>query len=259
MVIAILTDFGTRDYYVAAMKGTILSIHPSAVIVDITHEIAPQDIRSAAFVLEACYRDFPRGTIFVAVVDPGVGSERKAIVSESSGRFFLAPDNGLLSFVLNQGICAYQISNPKYLVSRISNTFHGRDVFAPAAAHLSLGAAIEDLGQEVERPIVFPASRPISLSDTEFEGEIVHIDRFGNLITNFRESDLDEEFEISVSGQTVSAFHPNYAESPGGEVFAIIGSTGAVEISISGGSAAHLLGAKAGQRVVLRRGLTGSE
>jgi S-adenosylmethionine hydrolase len=253
MAIALLTDFGTRDYYVAAMKGAILSIDPQALIIDVTHDIQSQDVRSAAFVLEACYRDFPRGTIFVAVADPGVGSSRKAIATESGGRFFLAPDNGLLSFVLNEGVCVYEISEPKYLAPKISNTFHGRDVFAPASAHLSLGVEIEDFGPEFDRPVVFPPSRPISLSDIEFDGEIVHIDRFGNLITNFRQSDVGTEFEITVGEQLVTRFCSNYAESLGGELFAVVGSTGAVEISISGGSAAVLLNCRVGQTVVLKR------
>ena len=148
MPIALLTDFGTRDYFVASMKGVILSIDPAAVIVDITHDIPPQDIPKRPLRSARVIRDFPAGTIFVAVVDPGVGSARRAILAEAGGRYFIAPDNGLLSFILDNEAAArvFEISNPEFFAADISSTFHGRDIFAPAAAHLSRGAAPAEFG-----------------------------------------------------------------------------------------------------------------
>src|SRR5437870_2878972 len=151
MPIALLTDFGNRDYFVGAIKGAILTVAPGAPIADITHEVPPQDIRSAAFMLGACYRDFPANTVFVCVVDPGVGSERRPIVVEAADRYFVAPDNGLLSFVVESSdeSRAFEISNRRFQRPRVSRTFHGRDIFAPAAAHLCNGVKPEDFGVQV--------------------------------------------------------------------------------------------------------------
>src|SRR5437879_6404812 len=145
MLIVLLTDFGTSDYFVAAMKGAILTVNPTAMIHDLTHEIPPQDIRAAAFILEACYRDFPPDTVFACVVDPGVGGQRKAIVVEAAERFFVAPDNGLLGLILQnqRSPKVFELSNRKYQRRQLSGTFHGRDIFAPAAAHISLGVRPE--------------------------------------------------------------------------------------------------------------------
>ena len=147
-----MTDFGNRDYYVGAMKGVILSINPDARIIDITHDIEPQNITSAAFVLSACYRDFPPATIFVCVVDPGVGSERRAIVVESNDHIFVGPDNGLFSFVLNPNARVIAIKNDRFFRKPVSSTFHGRDIFAPVAAHLSLGIDLHELGPRSPTP-----------------------------------------------------------------------------------------------------------
>jgi len=151
MVVALLTDFGMQDYYVAAMKGVILSIDTNANIVDITHKIPPQDVATASFILKACYKDFPRGTIFVCVVDPGVGSDRRALVVETDSYKFVAPDNGLLDGVLSESVDfrAFSITNRKYMRRDVSNTFHGRDVFAPIAAAISLGISLDSMGPEI--------------------------------------------------------------------------------------------------------------
>ena len=151
MIIALLTDFGTKDYFVGAMKGVILNINENAKIIDITHEIEPQNIRSASFTLRACYKNFPPKTIFVAVVDPGVGSERRAILVETEDYFFIAPDNGLLSFIFNESddFLVYEITNEKFFNQPVSQTFHGRDIFAPCAAHLSKGVLPAEFGKVI--------------------------------------------------------------------------------------------------------------
>jgi len=251
--IALLTDFGLEDYYVGAMKGVILSISPNAPIIDISHNIRPQDIRSAAFVLAACWRDFPEGTIFVAVVDPGVGSDRRAILATAEGRFFVAPDNGLLSFVLNGGsVLAFQLTNEKYFKHPISRTFHGRDIFAPVAAHLSNGTPPEEFGPQIRDFVRFESSRPRRNSNGEAEGEIIYIDVFGNLVTNLRRGDVPAEFVIEINGHQTSRLAEFYAGETAGEIFAIFGSAGYLEISANRDSAARLLNANVGEKVLVK-------
>jgi len=255
MPIALLTDFGTRDYFVASMKGVILSIDPAAVIVDITHDIPPQSISEAAFTLRACYRDFPAGTIFVAVVDPGVGSARRAILAEAGGYYFIAPDNGLLSFILDSeaDTRVFQISNAEFSASDISSTFHGRDIFAPAAAHLSRGAAPAQYGPLISDLQRLPGTRPERISANEIEGRIIHIDRFGNLVTNLSRNDLPSNFTLEIGGRIIEAHRQFYSKAEPGEVFSIWGSAGFLEISIRNGSAKDVLGAQTGQKIVIRR------
>jgi S-adenosylmethionine hydrolase len=254
MPIALLTDFGARDYFVASMKGVILSIDPAAVIVDLTHDIPPQNISEASFTLRACYRDFPPGTIFVAVVDPGVGSERRAILAEAGGRFFIAPDNGLLSFILDSESAArvFQICNPEFSAAHISGTFHGRDIFAPAAAHLSRGVAPAQFGPLISDPQRIPAARPKRMSASEIEVLIIHTDRFGNLVTNLSRNDLPGNFTLEIGGRIIGAHRQFYAEAEPGEVFSIWGSAGFLELSVRDGSAKDLLGAQTGDIVRIK-------
>jgi S-adenosylmethionine hydrolase len=254
MPIALLTDFGARDYFVASMKGVILSIDPAAVIVDITHDVPPQDISEAAFALRACYRDFPAGTIFVAVVDPGVGSDRRAILAEAGGRYFIAPDNGLLSFILDNEAAArvFQISNPEFSAAHIGGTFHGRDIFAPAAAHLSRGADPVQFGPLISDPQRLPATRPERISAMEIEGRIIHIDRFGNIITNLTSDDLPAKFIIEIGDTIIETHRKFYAEAREGEVFSIMGSASFLEISVRNGSAKDILGAEKGDKILVK-------
>jgi hypothetical protein len=240
MVVAFLTDFGTKDYFVAAMKGVIFSINPEATIVDITHEIPPQDIASAAFVLKACYGDFPQGTIFVCVVDPGVGSDRRAIVVEIESYNFVAPDNGLLDLILgeNKDFKAFNVTNKEYLRVGISNTFHGRDIFAPVAAHLSKGIPPAEFGEQIDL-IVQPQSG-------EREFKVIYIDHFGNLVTNIRNDEVPNHFELEINGRRISKLREFYAEAEFGELFMICGSAGFLEIAIRDGSAQTELGVKPG-------------
>lgn len=259
MVIALLTDFGTQDYFVGAMKGAILSINQQAKIVDITHEIPPQDIRAAAFTLCACCEDFPEKTIFVAVVDPGVGSNRKAILVETERYFFVAPDNGLLSFVFKKNKSAlaqarasvFELTNEKFFAEKISRTFHGRDIFAPVAAHLSVGVKPNDFGRKIEDFIRFEFSEPKKLSGGKIEAEIIHIDRFGNLITNLRKKDLPEKFSIEINGKLIDRLQNFYVEAERDELFMIFGSAGFLEIVASQNSASKLLNATGGAKILM--------
>lgn len=255
MVIALLTDFGTADYFAASMKGRILSVNPNATIVDITHEIPPQDIESAAFTLAACYRDFPSGTIFIAVVDPGVGSSRRSVLMEAEQRFFFAPDNGLLSLIASRGemdACRFfEISNTEYFGPNISRTFHGRDIFAPAAGHLSLGVEPEKFGGKIYDAVRLEQRKPERISDRQILGEVIHIDRFGNLVTNLTEEMLPEKYSIEIAGTTIGENREFYSEGRKGFLFTIIGSAGYLEISAFEDSAARLLAIGVGEKARL--------
>lgn len=255
MVIALLTDFGTSDYFVAAMKGTMLKIAPDAGFVDITHEIPPQDIRSAAFVLGACYRDFPPGTAFLCVVDPGVGSERRAIVVETEDYLFVGPDNGTFSFVLKEtDVRTFEIANDELLPNRVSTTFHGRDIFAPIAAYLSTGLPAEEVGPRIDDPLIREFAAPRSVSENELRGEIIHIDHFGNLVTNFLPDQVAGDGVFEVNGRTIERRVDHYAEASRGEVIYVTGSAGFIEISSNLDSAARILNAAVGDRVVMKLG-----
>lgn len=259
MPIALITDFGGRDYYVAAMKGVILSIAPDVPIVDITHEVSPQKIHEAAFILEACYRNFPAGTVFVAVVDPGVGSTRKAMVSAAGGYYYVGPDNGIFSFVFDavKEFCAFEILNDRYVLPSRSSTFHGRDVFAPAAAHLAAGAKPDSFGPPIVEPVKLPAVRALRISENESMASVLHIDRFGNIVTNIRSDELAQTFNIKFKGKTIDRVYSFFAEAEAGEVFAIKGSAGYVEIAVRDGSAQSALGAHIGDEVLLTREIDG--
>lgn len=252
MPIALLTDFGTSDYYVGAMKGVILSIDSDAVIVDITHEIAPQDIASAGFILRACYKDFPVGTTFLCVVDPGVGSKRRAIVVQTNRYFFVGPDNGLFSFFLDENAAVHMIENEAYFRPPVSSTFHGRDIFAPIAAHLSKGVEPTEFGSRVDDAVVLANSQPRQLDENTIEGRVIHIDRFGNLVTNIPSLVADRFSEIDIAGTSISELRQTYAEARRGEPFAIVGSAGFIEISVKNGSAAETLNVGRGTPIYLK-------
>ena len=253
MLFALLTDFGTKDYFVGAMKGTILAINENARIVDITHEIPPQNISAASFTLRACYRCFPEKTIFVAVVDPGVGSKRRAILVETADYYFIAPDNGLLSFIFNEekDFRVYEITNEEFFHHPVSRTFHGRDIFAPSAAHLSKGKNPAEFGKEIKDFVYFRESKPQKLSETHIEAEIIHIDHFGNLITNLKREDLPRDFTLEINNKKVNKLCNFFAEAEKDELFMILGSAGFLEIAVFQNSAADLLNAEVGQKVLL--------
>jgi S-adenosyl-L-methionine hydrolase (adenosine-forming) len=230
--IALLTDFGTRDPYVAAVKG-VIAAHCEAHVVDLTHDIAPFDVWEAAFFLRDVVRYWPAGTIFVCVVDPGVGTARRILAVESEGRIFLAPDNGLLHFVRGD---AYEVSDASLFLTNGSTTFHGRDRFAPVAAAIANGTRIEDLGPRVDDRV------PLDYTP----GAIIRIDRFGNCVTDLVPPGTP--FAVMVNGQRIDDIRTTYS---GDGAFVIIGSTGCVEISVAGGSAASLLQLSRGDRVTI--------
>jgi len=231
-MITLLTDFGTRDPYVAAMKGVIAS-RCEASIVDLTHEIAPYDVWEAAFFLRDVVRYWPAGTIFVCVVDPGVGTARRIVAVESDGKIFLAPDNGLLHFIDGK---AYDVTNESHFLPDGSTTFHGRDRFAPVAAALANGTKIDALGPRIDDRV------PLDYTP----GAIIRIDRFGNCVTDLVPPSTP--FAIVAGGRRIDVLRTTYA---GDGVFLIIGSTGCIEISVANGSAASLLQLRRGDRVAI--------
>ena len=257
MTIALLTDFGTRDYFVGAVKGAILSVNETARIIDITHEIPPQDIFTASFTLRACYQDFPDKTIFLAVVDPGVGSNRRAILVETGDYFFIAPDNGLLSFVFDKeaDFRVFELTDERFFAAKVSRTFHGRDVFAPCAAYLSRGIEPSEFGNEIKDFVRFKTAKPQTISQTEIEAEITHIDYFGNLITNLEQTDLPEKFTLEINERKIEKMQNFFAEAEKGEMFMILGSAGFLEIVAFRDSAAKLLNAKIGQKILITKNL----
>lgn len=239
-MITLLTDFGTADYFVGAVKGAILSVNPNVVIVDITHEVPAQDIEAGAFLLFAAYKTFPRGTIHVAVVDPGVGSARRPIIVAANDQFFVGPDNGIFSYIYDREPShqTFHVTAEKYFRPDPSSTFHGRDIFAPVGAALSTGVVPEQFGPEINDPVRLPS--------LETPSRIIHIDRFGNCVTNIRR----KVKSLSVNGKTIDSFREFYGEGSGEELFAIWGSAGFLEISVNGGSAAQVLGAKRGDPII---------
>lgn len=262
-IVTLLTDFGQSDYFVAAMKAVILRRNPAAVCIDITHEISPQNIVSAAYVLLAVHASFPPGTIHVAVVDPGVGSERKPLVVRACGQLFVGPDNGLFSLILDKDpqFQAYEISNRDFIAPKVSSTFHGRDLFAETAGALSQGAGASSAGPAVLSVKRFPDAILQRVSSHEFESLIIHIDHFGNCITGIARNSLPEDavngpFSIEVRGRRIDRRKSCYAEPPIeiGAPFLIWGSADFLEISVIESSAADLLRLKLGDRVRLTLG-----
>jgi S-adenosyl-L-methionine hydrolase (adenosine-forming) len=254
MIITLLTDFGNTDYFAGAMKGVILSLDPAAQIIDITHEIRPQDTAAAGFNLFACYRDFPRGTIHLSVVDPGVGSDRRAILAVTDDYYFIAPDNGLLSFIYGAEpeIKVFELNKDRFFRTPVSQTFHGRDVFAPVAGWLSKGALPEELGDEIIDFVRFDIPGPVQIAENKWQGEIVYVDRFGNCITNLDKQLLPESFHLEINGTKITFLRKFYAEAVPKELFMIFGSTGFLEISAFRDSAANMMNVETGEKVLAR-------
>jgi len=244
-IITLLTDFGTADGYVGEMKGVLLSRAPDLQLVDISHEIPPQDVERARLTVARVWRRFPEGTVHLVVVDPGVGSSRAALAVQSEGRYLVGPDNGVLSPAL-LAANARAIELP--LPATASATFHGRDVFAPAAAALALGERIDALGREAARPIIRRTPEPVRRPDGGIEGEIITVDRFGNAVTNLVGL---RGGTISAGGRTLAVRH-TYSEVSDGDPVAVVGSTGFIEIAVRNGSAAEILGLGRGERVILK-------
>tara|TARA_B100000315_G_scaffold217776_1_gene218611 strand:- start:234 stop:1007 length:774 start_codon:yes stop_codon:yes gene_type:complete len=251
------------------MRGVVLGINPGATVIDLTHQIQPQDLRQAAFVLGTSYRFFPTGSIHVAVVDPGVGTKRRALLLVTPHGSFLAPDNGILSYVVSDyldqpleaegwvalpsSLAAYSLENSRYWLHPVSWTFHGRDIFAPVAAHLTLGVAPEDLGSPVEELVWLAAPQPVT-RDNVTRGEVVYADHFGNLVTNIPAGVLEQggEIQVEVRGRRIAGLVQTFgqgAPGPAGALLALVGSHGYLEVAVRNGSAALTLGAGAGEPV----------
>jgi S-adenosyl-L-methionine hydrolase (adenosine-forming) len=257
-IITLLTDFGTEDYFVGAMKGVILTRSPAAVIVDITHAIPPQDVQAGTFTLSAVYDNFPTGSIHLAIVDPGVGSNRRPILIEAAGHLFVGPDNGLFSMILDRfpdGTVRH-VTNTAYFLPNPSSTFHGRDIFAPVAAALAQGVRPEELGPIIQDPVRLGSAAFESLMDGSMADRIIHIDHFGNCVTNFARDQLQplltaRSFCLRVKEYEVHQLSRTYSEATAGEPFVIIGSAGFLEISIRCSSAARELKITVGDPVNL--------
>ncbi len=257
-IITLTTDFGSRDPYVTEMKAVILSICPNATVVDITHEIEKFNIRMGAYILASASPYFPRGTIHVAVVDPGVGTKRRPLLVQTKHGFYIGPDNGVLALAARrQGIeHIYEISNRKLMLPKISNTFHGRDIFAPAAAHLANGTPLAEFGPETHE-IVKPEFAKVIKRKNMLVGEVLHIDGFGNIITNFGEKELElmnVKAVVDVKLKNVRLklkLCKAYAQAKPQEPLAIIGSHNFLEISINQGNAARKFKVRSGDKITL--------
>jgi S-adenosylmethionine hydrolase len=277
-LITLTTDFGTADGYVGTMKGVILGICPDAAIVDLSHGIPPQNTKAAAFLLAASHGYFPKGTVHVVVVDPGVGTDRRAIAVRTREHFFVAPDNGVLSLVLSPETVVeiVHLTNPDFWLPRVSKTFHGRDIFAPVGAHLANGVEIGDLGGPIRHQgdlVACHLSEPQLLPGGSVKAEVVYIDRFGNLITNLPakwSGEGDAEFVVAsipgnsanpvlgrcrfhaeVMGRVILRLCRSYGEVDPGELIALVGSAGYLEIAVCCGNASRMLGAEFGTEVII--------
>jgi S-adenosylmethionine hydrolase len=270
-IVTLTTDFGYDDAYVAAVKGAILNINPGASIVDVSHSIRPQDILQAAFILNAAYRYFPKQTIHVAIVDPGVGSERRGVILKTASAIFVAPDNGILSYVIDdlfseknvplieqthgltevvfkKGLEAAAITDPRFWRQPVSPTFHGRDIFAPVAAGLSLGISPYEFGEKISSLHVLPVPRPSLDADGNVAGQVLHVDRFGNLITNIGSGNLPgKNVVIEIGGRCIQGISDYYSQSEG--IMAVVGSSGYLEISLRDGSACDFLDMAVGDEI----------
>ena len=275
--IAILTDFGLEDTYVGVMKGVIQGIVPGASIIDLSHAVEPQNLQQAAFMLLNSYSYFPAGTVFLVVVDPGVGTSRMPVVVQAGGYTFVAPDNGVLSYVLSQ-VDTYQVfalENESYQLANASQTFHGRDIFAPAAAYIANGVSPDRFGTEIDNLVELPSSS-MEMVDNEIVGEVIHIDHFGNLITNIGKFQSENSNHLKLNPLIVNAgsnyrfarlnakviigdmqiegISSTYGQVAVGETLALIGSSGFLEVSVNQGNAAEKISIKKNTQVRLKMG-----
>ncbi|MCX5874654.1 MAG: SAM-dependent chlorinase/fluorinase [Deltaproteobacteria bacterium] len=250
-IITLTTDFGTQDGFVAQMKGVILHINPEALIVDTTHDIEPFSPIEAALVVNGFFGYFPPGTIHLVVVDPGVGSSRRAIVARCQGHYFVGPDNGVFSLVFRNNVACEirEIKNPKFFMAQQHPTFHGRDIFAPVAARLSSGWPFEDVGPSIQDPerLSYP---PALKTEYGIEGKVIYVDRFGNLSVNIETSMLDKPVkEINLGSLSIKGLSRTFCDVPDYQPVALINSFGLLEIAINKASAGESLGIGLGARV----------
>lgn len=258
--IALLTDFGLRDPFVGIMKGAILGINPSAQIVDICHEISPGDLKAASFALAMAFPYFPKGTIFTAVVDPGVGTARRCLATLIDGKYVVCPDNGILTWVLREHSISESVmlDNLEFFLTNVSETFQGRDIFAPVAAHLSSGTALSDLGTKIEDVMTWPVPE-VTTTDTTLTGEVIYIDGFGNLVTNITKTNFYEwgekpsrdSVKVQLGSTQMCGINKTYGDVALGHTVAVFGSSGRLEVAINGGNMAQALNASIGTHVAV--------
>jgi hypothetical protein len=252
--ITLITDFGSKGPYVGAMKGVIYTINPDVGIVDITHEVPPQNIKATAYLVKSCWRYYPSGTVHLVVVDPGVGSERRGILLEGEDCWFIGPDNGIFSYVIEEAKVTniYLISNPKLSLREISSTFHGRDIFAPCAAHLTMGVRPEEFGPKVHDPVILDL-RP-KIEEGLILGEVIYIDNFGNIVSNITRESIPSQasVRVEIGDCCIDGISRFYSQVKGGEFVALFGSSGHLEVSVNLGDAAKVLGVKEGEKVIVR-------
>jgi S-adenosylmethionine hydrolase len=258
-LITLLTDFGTRDAYVASMKGVILGLNPEAQMVDLSHEVDPQDIRAGAFILAGAALFFPPGAIHLALVDPGVGSHRRALAARCREHYWVGPDNGLFHLIFSRApeLAVVSLENPAYFRPQVSATFHGRDIFAPVAAHLSLGTDLDRFGPRITDPVSLNFPAPEFTPDA-IQGEIVYVDRFGNLVSNLRVAEAaswlgERGWRLRAGPLNLSGLFRTYTDAAPGEFLALEGSHGFVEIACAMDNAAHRLQAGVGLAVEIRK------
>jgi hypothetical protein len=252
-IITLTTDFGLKDGNVGVMKGVIAAIAPQAQIVDLSHLISPQNIPEAALILLRSAPYFPPRSIHVAVIDPGVGTSRRPMAAQLGEQYFVGPDNGLITLLLerleNQGQswACYHLDRPQYWLSRVSHVFHGRDIFSPVAAHLASGVPIAELGEPIDNPVRLPLPRPVQ-TETGWRGEVIHIDHFGNIASNIRIDHMqkNEHAVIILCGVYIDGMVDTFGERPPGALIALFGSTGNLIVSEVNGNAAQRLGAQIG-------------
>ncbi|MDZ7288882.1 MAG: SAM-dependent chlorinase/fluorinase [candidate division KSB1 bacterium] len=258
-IITLLTDFGQQDGYVAAMKGVMLGLHPAAHLVDISHEVEPQNVQAGAFLLEKHFRYFPTGTVHLAVVDPGVGGERAALACSAAGYFFVAPDNGLLDFCCDfSDLQTVRLTRREFWREKISATFHGRDIFAPVAAHLARGELLLNMGEPMALRRKLPPLE-CRISGEVLHGQVVYVDRFGNLISNISAQRLQEfsrnqPVTITLAGHLIGGLSKTYAEVSTGMPVALIGSFDFLEIGVNLGNAQSRFGARRGTPITVELG-----
>jgi S-adenosyl-L-methionine hydrolase (adenosine-forming) len=260
-MITLTTDFGLTEHYVGAMKGVVYSINPTVQLVDITNAVQSFDILDGALAIAQAYSYFPKDTVHIVVVDPGVGGTRRPIIATAGQYFFVAPDNGVLSLVYEreERVSVRQITSEHYFHHPVSNTFHGRDIFAPVAAYLSKGVDTSKFGDEISDYVRFAAPKPKSTAANAWKGIVLKTDKFGNLITNISPKDIPQIFDGSSNGfkitlgkAEITRLCSNYTEGAPGEIFAILGSAGFLEISSNKGAASRLAGAEKGSEVTVR-------
>jgi S-adenosylmethionine hydrolase len=254
-IITLCTDFGTRDGYVGAMKGVLLSIAPQATLVDIAHDIPRQSVAEGAFTLATACGYFPEGTIHLVVVDPGVGSARRPVAVRTRRHFFVAPDNGVLTYALRdqEPLEIVHLTRREYWRSEISHTFHGRDIFSPVAAHLANGVPLEELGEPTQDMVQLPLPAPVQTDDGAIRGHVIHVDTFGNLITDIPAQMLAhrQASRVIVGQAHIREIATTYAAVEPGHLLALIGSHGYLEVAVREGSAAQVAAAGVGAPVIV--------